>query len=212
MKKTMIFAAVATAALAGTAQAQVCAGFPSSDRGFYFGGRADFPDGGDSYGVEAAYNASGPLSVFGGLNVVSADDAGDDDESINVYRAGAAFEIASLGMMIGPRVSVCPTAEVSWFSESDVTFMQIPIGVGIGADLGVPVGPSISGYVVPALVVSRLDVDDDDPIFEDDSQTDFGVRGGVNVGFGLITVGGEVQQVFADGSDPVFGIRVGVRL
>ena len=212
MKKAMILAAAATAALAGTAQAQVCAGFPSSDRGFYFGGRADFPDGGDSYGVEAAYNASGPLSVFGGLNVVSAEDAGDDDESINVYRVGAAFELASLGMMIGPNVSVCPTAEVNWFSESDVTLMQIPIGVGVGVDLGVPVGPSISAYAVPALVISRLDVDDDNPIFEDDSQTDFGIRGGLNVGFGLFTVGGEVQQVFADDTDPVFGIRVGVRL
>jgi hypothetical protein len=209
MKKAAFLAAVATVALAGSAQAQVCAGFPSSERGFYFGGRADFPDGGDSYGVEAAYNASGPLSIFGGLNVVSPEES---DEDVNVFRAGAAFEIASLGMMIGPRVSVCPTAEVNWFSESDVTFMQIPIGVGIGADLGVPVGPSVSGYVVPALVVSRLDADDDDPIFEDATETDFGVRAGVNVGFGLITVGGELQHVFVDEADPVFGIRVGVRL
>ncbi|HLM68886.1 MAG TPA: hypothetical protein VK358_15210, partial [Longimicrobium sp.] len=133
MKKAILLAAAATVALAGTAQAQACAGFPSSDRGFYFGGRADFPEGGDSYGVEAAYNAAGPLSVFGGLNVVSADGS---DEDVNVYRAGAAFEIASLGLMIGPRVSVCPVAEVSWFSENDVTALQIPIGVGIGAELG----------------------------------------------------------------------------
>lgn len=209
MKKALLFAAAATVALAGTAQAQVCAGFPSSDRGFYFGARADFPEGGDSYGVEAAYNASGPLSVFGGLNVVSPEGS---DEDVNVYRAGVAFEIASLGMMIGPQVSVCPVAEVSWFSEQDVTVMQIPIGLGIGADLGLPVGPSVSGYAIPQLVVTRLDVEDDDPLFEDDSSTDFGVRAGVNVGFGLITVGGEVQHVFVDESDPVFGIRVGVRL
>ena len=211
MKKTaVLLSAVASVALVTTAQAQVCAGFPSSERGFYFGGRADFPEGGDSYGVEAAYNASGPLSVFGGLNVVSGE--GEDDESVNTYRAGLAFEIASLGLMIGPRVSVCPTAEVNWASENDVTLMQIPIGVGIGADLGVPIGPSVSGYVVPALYVSRLDVPDDDPIFEDQTETDFGVRAGLNVGFGLITVGGEVQHVFVDESDPVFGIRVGVRL
>ena len=31
----------------------------------------DFPDGGDSFGVEAAYNASGPLAVFGGYNLLT---------------------------------------------------------------------------------------------------------------------------------------------
>lgn len=211
MKKTVLLAAVATAALAGSAQAQVCAGFPSSDRGFYFGGRADFPEGGDSYGVEAAYNAAGPLSVFGGLNVVSAEDAGDDDESVNVFRVGAAFELASLGMMIGPQVSVCPVAEVNWFSEDDVTLMQIPIGIGVGADLGLPVGPSVSGYAVPSLVVTRLDVPDD-ALIEDETETDFGIRAGVNVGFGIITVGGELQHVFVDEADPVFAIRAGIRL
>jgi hypothetical protein len=210
MKKTVLLAAAATVALAGTAQAQVCAGFPSSDRGFYFGGRADFPEDGDSYGVEAAYNAAGPLSVFGGLNVVSADDGGDED--VNVFRAGAAFEIASLGLMIGPQVSVCPVAEVSWFSENDVTAMQIPIGLGIGADLGLPIGPSVSGYAVPALVITRIDVPEDVVLLEDDTSTDFGVRAGLNVGFGLITIGGEVQHIFVEDSDPVFGIRAGIRL
>ena len=211
MKKTAgLLAAVATVALAGTAQAQICAGFPSSDRGFYFGGRADFPDGGDSFGVEAAANLSGPLSVFGGLNVVSVEDV--DNSDTNVYRLGAAFELASLGLMIGPQVSACPVAEVNWASEDDVTIMQIPIGVGIGANLGIPVGPSVSGYVVPSLVISRLDVPDDDPLFEDATETDFGVRAGVMVGFGLVTVGGELQHVFVDDADPVFGIRVGIRL
>lgn len=203
-------AALATVALVAPASAQICAGFPISDRGMYFGGRADFPDGGDSFGVEAAYNASGPLAVFGGLNVVSVEDV--DDSDTNVYRAGVAFEVASLGLMIGPRVSVCPVAEVNWVSEEDVTLMQIPIGIGIGGSLGIPIGPSVSGYAVPALVITRLDVPDDDPIFEDQTETDFGVRAGVNVGFGLFSVGGELQHVFVDEADPVFGIRVGIRL
>lgn len=205
-----VLAALATVALAAPVQAQICAGFPSSDGGFYFGGRADFPEGGDSFGVEAAANLSGPLSVFGGLNVVSVEDV--DDSDTNVYRVGAAFEVASLGLMIGPSVSVCPVGEVNWASENDYTVMQIPLGVGIGANLGIPIGPSVSGYAVPALVISRFDVPDDDPILEDETETDFGVRAGVNVGFGLITVGGELQHVFVDGADPVFGIRVGIRL
>jgi hypothetical protein len=211
MKKSVLMAAAATFALAGSAQAQVCAGFPSSERGFYFGGRADFPEDIDSYGVEAAYNAAGPLSVWGGLNVLSAEDDGGDDESVNEFRVGAAFEIASLGAMLGPQFSVCPGAEVSWISEDDVTAMQIPIGLGLGADLGTGAGPAISAYAIPALVISRLDVPDDSG-FDDETETDFGIRGGVNVGFGIVTVGGEVQHLFVDDADPVFGIRFGVRL
>lgn len=210
MKKVLFVAAAATFALAGSAQAQTCAGFPSSERGFYFGGRVDFPENADSYGVEAAYNAAGPLSVWGGLNIISAEGA-DDDESVNEYRVGGAIEIASLGMMLGPQFSVCPGAEVSWASRNDVTAMQIPIGLGIGADLGLGVGPAVSAYAIPALVISRLDVPDGNAI-DDQTETDFGIRGGANVSFGIVTVGGEVQHLFVDNADPVFGIRFGVRL
>jgi len=210
MKKTAGFlAAVATVALAGTAQAQVCAGFPTGDRGLYFGGRADFPEGGDSYGVEANYNASGPLGVYGGLDVVSADGGGDDE---NIYRAGLAFEIASLGLMIGPRVSACPVVEGKYASEEGLgSVLQVPIGLGIGANLGLPLLPSLAGYVQPQFVVTHINVDEDIPLLEDETETDFGIKAGVMAGFGLISVGGEVQHVFVDGADPVFGVRVGLR-
>jgi hypothetical protein len=197
-------------ALAGTAQAQVCAGFPTGDRGLYFGGRADFPEGGDSFGVEANYNASGPLGVYGGLDVVSAD--GVDDSDQNVYRAGLAFEVASLGLMIGPRVSACPVVEGRFASEEGVgNVMQFPIGFGVGANLGLPLLPSLAGYVQPQLVVTRFDFEEDLPLVEDETETDFGVKAGVMAGFGLISVGGEVQHVFIDGADPMFGVRVGLR-
>src|SRR5688500_11732591 len=104
MKKTTagFLAAVATVAFAAGAQAQICAGYPTSDRGMYFGGRADFPEDLDSYGVEANYNFSGPLGVYGGLNVISAEDDGgtDEDESEDELYAGLAFEVANLGLMI----------------------------------------------------------------------------------------------------------------
>lgn len=210
MNKTASFlAAVATLAFAGTAQAQVCAGFPTGDRGLYFGGRADFPEGGDSYGVEANYNASGPLGVYGGLDVVSAD-GGDEDQ--NIYRAGVAFEVASLGLMIGPRVSACPVVEGRYSSQDGFgNILQVPIGLGVGANLGLPLLPSLAGYVQPQLVVTRYDFDEDVPLVEDETETDFGVKAGVMAGFGLISVGGEVQHVFVDGADPVFGVRVGLR-
>ena len=52
----------------------------------------------------------------------------------------------------------------------------------------------------------------------DESDTSFGVKAGANVGFGLISVGGEVRHLFIDEEDLVlrdettFGIRFGIRL
>lgn len=209
MKRAALFAVLATAAFAGTAQAQVCAGFPSSDRGFYFGGRADFPKDLDSFGVEANYNAAGPIGVYGGLNVITIDDVEDSDT--NEFFAGVAFETPSLGAMIGPRVSACPVIEGRVQSYEDLgDFVQVPIGLGLGADLGIPVGPSVSGYVQPQVVFSRFNPEDDD--IDSETETDFGIKAGANVGFSLLTVGGEVRHVFQDGADPVFAIRVGIRL
>jgi len=198
-KKAGLLAALATVALAGTAQAQICAGYPSSDRGFYFGGRADFPENLDSFGVEANYNAFGPLGVYGGLNVVSIEDV--DDSDVNQFFVGAAFEIASLGAMIGPEVSVCPNVEVQ-FSDEDDAGTIIPIGIGFGGSLGTP-GVAINPYVNPQLVIFNGD---------GDTETEFGARAGVMVGVGMISVGGEVRHYFIDGADPTFGIRFGVRI
>ena len=212
MTKTAVLAAVATLAFAGTAQAQICAGYPTSDRGLYFGGRADFPEDVDSYGVEANYNFSGPLGVYGGLNVLSEDGNDEDEESEDEIYAGLAFEVASLGLMIGPRVSACPVVEARYIDfEGLGTYMQIPIGLGLGASLGIPMLPSASAYVQPQLVITRVDFDDDLTEADTETETDFGIKAGANVGFGLITVGGAGRHVFVDEADPVFGIRLGIR-
>ena len=201
MKKSTVFAVVAAAAIALPAQAQICSGFPASPRGFYFGARADFPTDLDSFGVEAAYNAAGPLGVYGGLDVVSVEDV--DDSDANVYRVGASFEIASLGAFIGPSVSACPVVEVNFTDDSDA--MAIPIGLGFGGDLGTP-GMSIQPYVIPQLVISRFD----NLVGDTETETDFGIRGGVMLDLGMFSVGGEVNHLFVEEADPTFGIRVGV--
>jgi hypothetical protein len=209
MKKSPIRAMVLTvAALAAgvvtnAAEAQICAGFPAPERGFYFGGRIDFPpDGFNSLGVEAAYNLAGPASVFGGLNVISHD---DDDDSLNQFRVGAAFELPTLGAMLGPQVSVCPLAEARWITEGGATFMEIPIGLGIGANLGTPGGPAIMPYVRPELVIFRLSGGG-----TSETETEFGITGGAMVGLGMFMIGGEVRHIFITDRDPVFGIRVGI--
>jgi hypothetical protein len=197
-------AALAAVVVTTTAQAQICAGFPAPERGFYFGGRIDFPPSPwNSLGVEAAYNAAGPLSVFGGLNVLTVTDV---EGSTNEFRVGAAFELPALGAAIGPNVSTCPVAEVRWISEDGDTYMEIPIGLGIGVNLGAPAGPAIMAYGRPELVIARLS----GPDFDTVSQTDFGLTAGAMVGFGMFNVGGEVRHVFRTGDDPIFGIRVGI--
>lgn len=216
---TGALAALATLALATSAQAQICAGYPSSDRGFYFGARADFPEDIDSYGVEANYNFSGPLGVYGGLNVISAEDESEGDESLDEVFAGIALEAPSIGLMIGPRVSACAVGELRNISDDGDSYTEIPLGLGIGADLGLPVGPSVAGYVQPQVVFSRFDSDDED--FEADNETNFGVKAGIMAGFGLFTVGGEVRHLFLDENEDLtsvirdettFGIRVGIRI
>lgn len=203
MKKSAgLLAALATVALAGTAQAQICAGFPSSDRGFYFGGRADFPENLDSFGVEANYNPAGPLGVYGGLNVVSVEEV--DDSDVNLFHVGVAFDVAALGAMIGPQVSVCPNVEVQ-FSDEDDYGQIIPIGIGFGGSLGTP-GMAIQPYVNPQLVIFRSGGDDSE------TETEFGARAGVMVGLGMFSVGGEVRHYFIDNADPQFGIRFGVKI
>ena len=215
-KATAGFVAVAaTLTLAGTAQAQVCAGYPTGDRGMYFGGRADFPENTDSFGVEANYNFSGPLGFYGGLNVISAEDS--DDDGRDELFAGVAFEVASLGLGIGPSVSICPVAELrSLDYPGDDSYTEIPIGLGIGGSLGVPLVP-VSGYVQPQVVISKVNVG-----ALDETETNFGVKAGANIGFGMLSVGGEVRHLFVDDTDIVaaipgrgdttFGIRVGIRL
>lgn len=208
MKKILAIAVLAAATLAGSAQAQVCASYPTVDNGFSLGGRIDFPEDLDSFGVEGSYNARGPLSVFGGLNVISLD--GGDSESEDVYFAGLAFETPQLASMLGPRFSVCPQARLEYLDTDVGSFVDIPVGLGFGATLATsPAGPTISPYVIPQVVFSRFSAESD--VVEDATDTNFGVRGGAVVTFGMFYVGGELNFLAADNSDSVFGIRAGVR-
>lgn len=209
-KKALVMAALAAATMAGSAGAQVCASYPTVDGGFSLGGRIDFPDELDSFGVEGSYNPLGPLSVFGGLNVLSGD---GDDESEDLFFAGLAFATPQLAGMMGPGGSACPQVRVEYADFDGLTYLRVPVGLGLGATIATsPSGPTISPYVIPQLVFTRLSADGDD-----ESETEFGVRGGALVTFGMFFVGGELNFVGGDfnitggGSDTTFGVRAGVR-
>ncbi|HEU4452802.1 MAG TPA: hypothetical protein VFR81_07065 [Longimicrobium sp.] len=210
---SIVVAAVAAAGVTGSAGAQVCAGFPTVDRQFSFGVNAQFVDGselGDILGVEASYNAQGPLSVFGGLTVVDGQDVIDD---VNIYAAGLAYDLTPA---VAPgAVSLCPQLSISYARIEDLgNGINVPLGFGIGTSLVGGTGVSIDPFIVPQLIFSRFEADEDLGLGDDDTETstDVGVYGGVNVSFGRFWIGGSLNHVFVDEADTQFGIRAGIRL
>lgn len=104
MKKTTIglLAALAAVSVAGAARAQICAGYPTTDRQFAFGANMQFPEGADFgqvWGVEASYNATGLLSFAGGVTFV---DPEGDDNTEKGYGVGFALEFPSINTRNGP--------------------------------------------------------------------------------------------------------------
>lgn len=205
MKKTVsgLAAAVAALVLAGSASAQVCAGFPTTDGQGSIGALANFPSGFDQYGAEGSYNMTGPFAVNAGF--IYSTGGGDN---LNTFRVGAALDVGSfLGNML-PGISICPNVRADYTSESGVTLWQIPIGLGFGAS--VPVGSpdmTLTPYVIPALVWQRFDAG----AGTDVTETDFGIRGGADLNFDRFFLGGMVEWVNQTGSDAVFGVRAGIK-
>ncbi|MFL5540726.1 MAG: hypothetical protein ACJ8J0_17170 [Longimicrobiaceae bacterium] len=205
MKKTMsgFAAAVAALVLAGSASAQVCAGFPTTDRQGTVGAFANFPSDFDQYGAEVSYNTSGPFAVNAGFIYSTA-----DGDNLNTFRIGAAYDLTPLVGSMLPGISICPNVRADYTSESGITLWQIPIGLGFGAS--VPVGSpdmTLTPYVIPALYWQRFDAG----AGLDDTETDFGIRGGADLNFDRFFLGGMVEWVNQTGSDAVFGVRAGIK-
>ena len=205
MKKTMsgFAAAVAALVVAGSAGAQVCAGFPTTDGQGTIGALANFPSGFDQYGAEGSYNPTGPLAVNAGYLYST----GDGDH-LNTFRGGVAFDLGSVLGSMAPGISICPNVRADYTSESGVTLWQVPIGLGLGASLPVG-GPdmTLTPYVIPSLVWQRISAG----AGTDATETDFGIRGGADLNFDRFFLGGTVEWVNGEGNDAVFGVRAGIK-
>jgi hypothetical protein len=220
MKKLgpVLFALLATLVLAPAAGAQICAGFPTADRQFSFGGSVFFPEELDQFSIEASYNLMGPLSLFGGMTILEEEQNVGEIRSDETFEFGAAFDFPAVGQALGAGfgvpVSACPVVAVNFTDvEGQGSITRFPLGFGIGASLPVGTNASLLPYVIPQVVFSRFDFDEE--IFgqrESESETDFALRAGALVGFGMFYLGGEVGQVFREGRDALFGIRGGIRL
>lgn len=208
MKKTSVsfLAAVAALSFAGTATAQVCNGFPTMDGQFSIAAVANFPEDIDEFGVQGSYNLAGPIAVHAGFLNSS---FSESDESVNTFIGGLSFDVTSL---IGPApaaISLCPTAELQYTSEDDVTLMVVPVGLGFGTSLPLGATSQIQPFIVPQIVFGKVDVDDGE---DSGWENEFGLRAGANVTFGMFFVGGEVRKIFEEDTDATFGIKAGIRI
>lgn len=206
MKKTSVSFLAATAALtfAGTASAQICAGFPTMDGQASLAAVVNFPEDLDEFGVEGSYNLAGPLALNAGYLRTDAGDA-----TANSFTGGASFDITS---MVGPQpasISLCPVASFTYTNfGDDLSAYTVPVGLGFGTSLPIGATSQLQPYVIPQLVLGRLNLGGE----SSDWENDFGLRGGANVTFGQFFVGAEVNTLFVDGSDAVFGVKGGIRL
>jgi hypothetical protein len=217
MKKmaSVLSGLLAALVLAPAAGAQICAGFPTADRQFSFGGGVSFPEGLDQFSIDASYNMMGPLSVFGGMTIIEEEQNVGDIRSDETFEIGAAFDVPALGGALGAGfgvpISACPLVSLQYTGAENGSLTRIPLGFGVGAGLPVGTGASLLPYVIPQLVFSRYSFDGG---VADGSttETDFALRAGALIGFGMFYFGGEVGQVFGTGRDALFGIRGGFRL
>jgi hypothetical protein len=202
MKKATWSIATAAAALlvAGSAGAQVCAGFPAAPGQGTVGVLANFPSGYEQYGVQGDYNSLGPIAFNGGIL-----GAFHEGATLFTLRGGVAFKLDSLAR--APGLSLCPNLRVDFSSRSGLNLWQVPIGFGIGATLPLGGGTALTPYVIPALVWQKLSGGTGNSV----SETDFGLRGGTDVSFGRFYLGGTAEWVQAPGTRVMFGIRGGAK-
>jgi len=192
-------------AAAGPIPAQICAGNPNGEYGLFLGGSAQL-SGDEHLGAEVGLVTPGGLGISGGLNRFSGE---SDAEDVTQYVGRLALETRALGIPVGPRISLCPQAGVAYTSTSEGSVASIPLGLGLGATFSPLIGPSLQGYVIPQVVLTRID--SDVPAVDDADSTDFGARVGAFLGTGSLYVGGEWVRVFRDDSDSSFHLRVGLR-
>jgi hypothetical protein len=181
------------------AAAQICAGFPTVDRQFTFGAELDFPSGASEWGVEASYNAAGPLTGFFGVDILTP----DGSDARDTYFAG----VALTGLVPSETLSICPVVQVGFTDTPGGSMIRVPAGLGFGTTLYLSPSIPLMPYVIPQVVYSRFSPDNGDSMGEFDGA----IRAGALISSGMFFAGAEVEFVFEEGADPLFGIRAGIR-
>lgn len=143
-------------------------------------------------------------SLYGSASIGVVSPTIDGAENMTVMGADVAYQVPRLL----ETASVCPTAGLGYSTYSGLSALSIPLGVGIGTTL--PLDESgattLSPYVTPGLVWSRITIDGLDG---SESSTNAALNAGATVGFDRFLAGAFLGKTFQEGSEAIFGIRVG---
>ncbi len=185
---------------AAPAMAQACVGVPLSVGQTSLAVSADFPDGGNIFGVRAANRFSSPLAV--GASVGAAvPDVGDTRLTIGVDGAFvlpvAALEDAGFG--------VCGVAGVNFGLDDEPRIISVPVGAAVGGSFEVSDGIAVNPYAVPQLQWTRFSFDGNST-----SDTSFGLEAGANLLVSNLFFGVRFNRIFEDNADSLFGVQAGI--
>jgi hypothetical protein len=185
--------------------AQVCVGVPLNVGQTSLALHADFPDGGNLFGVRAANHFTGPLTV--GATFEAAVPEGDGD---NRYFVGAdgAFELP-ITALTDAGLGVCGIAGILVGLDDSPRVITVPVGVAVGGNFEVSDGIAVNPYAVPHLQWQRVSPEVGDSF----SETDFGLEGGANLIVSNLFFGVRLGKIFRgdDGdSDALFGVQAGI--
>ena len=207
MKLTVSVAMVAVLA-ASEAKAQACTGVPTRDRQIALMGDLSMTEGATGYGVAASKNFMGPLSVEAGYTMMSYEGPGSNGNGVD---ANAAYE---LKLKKFPRMSVCPTAGISygWVSDAGAksSAMIIPVGIGLGRNVIDGAKFDMMVFGVPQFMHVRNHVESDAlAIDATTSANEFGGILGARFASAKLFGGASVSFTTMEQSDPVIGVTLG---
>lgn len=181
--------------------AQACLGVPTGTNTAIIGGLS-FPSNATGFTASGVMGAGESLYADASVGVIAPDIEGA--ENITHFGVGAAYEMPNLL----ETASVCPSASIGYQTVGGMNAFSIPLGVGIGTTMPMAEDGSttLTPYVTPAFVWSRVTMDGVDGSASD---TYFALNGGATIGFGQILAGAFLSKAFQDGADAVFGLQAG---
>jgi hypothetical protein len=201
----------ATAVVAGLAfsvpavlDAQVCAGYAAMPGSLSAGANVANPPGGSSLGMEASYNFTNPLGVFGSFNLVRPE--GEANHSI--IGGGVSYEVTDFVPIVPAWLSVCPLAGVSLSSVNGASTLTMPVGMGFGTTIPIlPGAVDVMPFMAPQFVMTRVSVDDV-------SMTDhnFGIGFGALARVSNLYAGVTAGKEFVEAADIDVAFRAGVTI
>jgi hypothetical protein len=214
--RRMMLAALALSAVpSAQLMAQTCFGYPTMDGQYALAGVVSFADGSNAYGAALNANVSGPLSLEAGYQYI---DLEESDTNGNGFFGRGAWELSMTSL------SVCPFAGVGYRDASEdlgdaeisVSLLSVPVGVGVGKRFTASPTMFVDLFAQPQLVWLRSDFEIEGEgggeFGVDDSETEFGVSIGANLGTSRFYVGGGVNFTTVEDSDATFDLRVGIVL